>query len=483
MAGPAALQSHSLSASVAFKAAVSASIPRRSLPASLMPSSSTAPAAPARSLRCKAASPAENATAAAATVAVSAATTAAEIMALEKEVVVQTYGRTPLVIASGKGSCLYDTEGKEYLDMAAGIAVNSLGHGDADWLAAVTGQAATLAHVSNLYYTAPMVELAQRLVASSFADKVFFVNTGTEANEAAIKFARKFQLAKAAAAAGEGDDEVGNHATEFVAFSNCFHGRTMGALALTSKVQYRSPFEPVMPGVSFASYGDLSSARALVVRGRTAAVFVEPVQGEGGVHAATRGFLEGLREICNEAGALLVFDEIQCGLGRTGHLWAHEAYGVTPDIMTLAKPLAGGLPIGTVLVTNPVAAAMSPGDHGSTFAGNPLVCAAALAVLQKINSPDFLASVRAKGELLQKLLRERLGDHPHVVEVRGKGLIVGVQLTVPAGPWVDAAREEGVLAITAGKGDVLRLVPPLIITEEEIERAVEGLVRSLAVLG
>eukprot|EP00475_Leptophrys_vorax_P003225 TRINITY_DN11881_c0_g1_i1.p1 TRINITY_DN11881_c0_g1~~TRINITY_DN11881_c0_g1_i1.p1 ORF type:complete len:503 (-),score=-0.05 TRINITY_DN11881_c0_g1_i1:36-1418(-) len=444
-------------------------------------------AAPTRPMRCHASAgdrPAAAAAAAAASVSApsSAAPTAAEIMAIEKDVVVQTYGRTPLVVASGQGSLLYDLDGREFIDMASGIAVNALGHGDSDWLVAVTHQAATLAHVSNLYYTVPMVQLAQQLVAKSFADRVFFVNSGTEANEAAIKFARKYQLAKQQAAGGNPTGGEG-HATEFVAFGNCFHGRTMGALALTSKVQYRTPFEPLMPGVAFAEYGDLDAARAAIVAGRTAAVFVEPVQGEGGVYAAGSAFLEGLRRLCDDAGALLVFDEIQCGLGRTGHLWAHEPYGVTPDIMTLAKPLAGGLPIGAVLVTNPVAAAMSPGDHGSTFAGNPLVCRAALAVLNKIAEPAFLASVEAKGELLRKLLRERLGSNPHVKEVRGKGLIVGVQLDVPAGPLVDAAREAGVLVITAGKGDVVRLVPPLVITEEEIERAVDGLVKGLSALG
>ncbi|CAI5533084.1 unnamed protein product [Closterium sp. Naga37s-1] len=485
MATSASLLAHPLAASLQSSAFPSASSPAfagKPLPAPFPMRSSASPdPIPARPLRCEArpAAAAAAAAASAATAAERAAAVAAgmpsaeEIMAIERDVVVQTYGRTPLVVAAGAGSRLYDTAGREYIDMASGIAVNSLGHGDADWLTAVTDQAATLAHVSNLYYTWPMVQLAQRLVKSSFADRVFFVNSGTEANEAAIKFARKYQLAKS------GDE----HATEFVAFGNCFHGRTMGALALTYKPQFRAPFEPLMPGVAFADYGDLEAAAAAITAGRTAAVFVEPVQGEGGVFAATAEFLRGLRQLCDERGALLVFDEIQCGLGRTGHVWAHEAYGVTPDIMTLAKPLAGGLPIGAVLVTNQVAAAMAPGDHGSTFAGNPLVCRAALAVLDKIADPTFLASVEAKGELLRKLLRERLGGNPHVKEVRGRGLMMGVELDVAAGPLVDAARAEGVLVITAGKGNVVRLVPPLVITEEEIEMAVDGLAKSLPALG
>lgn len=400
---------------------------------------------------------------------------AKEVMDIESKVLVQSYARTPLVISKGKGSILVDSEGKEYIDMASGIAVNALGHSDPAWLQAVTQQAGELAHVSNLYYTWPMVSLAKRLVESSFADRVFFCNSGTEANEAAIKFARKYQRVK------HGD--APSHPTEFVSFSNCFHGRTMGALALTYKQQYRTPFEPIMPGAAqFAEYGSLESAAAAIQAGKTAAVFVEPVQGEGGVFPATKQFLEGLRKLCDDAGALLVFDEVQCGLGRTGHLWAHEAYGVTPDIMTLAKPLAGGLPIGAVLVTDSVAASISPGDHGSTFAGNPLVCSAAHAVLDRIANPEFLSSVEAKGEKLRSVLRERLAGSPHMKEVRGMGLLVGVQLDVPAGPAVDAFREGGVLAITAGKGDVIRLVPPLVITEAEIEKAVDVIAKGVLAL-
>ena len=233
--------------------------------------------------------------------------TAQEIMDLESKVVAQTYGRTPLVIVSGDGCKMTDINGKEYIDMASGIAVNALGHGDSTWLEALTDQAKQLAHVSNLYYTVPMVKLAERLVASCFADRVFFVNSGTEANEAAIKFARKFQRVKQRDA-GKPEDEA---ATEFVAFGNSFHGRTMGALALTSKVQYRTPFQPIMPGTSFVPFGDLEAAAAAIQPGKTAAVFVEPVQGEGGVFSVTKEFLRGLRKVCDDAGALLVFDEVR----------------------------------------------------------------------------------------------------------------------------------------------------------------------------
>ncbi|KAJ8755513.1 hypothetical protein K2173_019311 [Erythroxylum novogranatense] len=397
-----------------------------------------------------------------------------EVMEMEGKVMVGTYARTPLVLSNGKGCKLYDPEGREYLDCTSGIAVNSLGHGDPDWVRAVTQQAGVLTHVSNVYYSIPQVELARRLVDSSFADRVFFSNSGTEANEAAIKFARKFQKVS--------HPNERDYPTEFISFSNSFHGRTMGALALTSKEHYRLPFEPVMPGVTFLEYGNIQEARDLILKGKIAAVFVEPIQGEGGIYSATKEFLQSLRSTCDEAGALLVFDEVQCGLGRTGYLWAHEAYGVFPDIMTLAKPLAGGLPIGAVLVSERVAAAIKHGDHGSTFAGGPLVCNAAVTVLDKISQPCFLASVSKKGQYFKELLMQKLGGNSHVKEVRGLGLIIGIELDVSASPLVDACRSSGLLILTAGKGNVVRLVPPLIISEKELELAAEILFKCLPVL-
>lgn len=391
----------------------------------------------------------------------------ASVVADEKKYVLQTYGRAPMVLSHGSGPRVWDVEGKEYLDFAAGIAVNALGHGDPRWVEALKAQADVLAHTSNLYHSVPQVELAKRLVESSFADKVFFCNTGTEANEAAIKFARK------AARVAAGIDPYDANATapsELVSFTNSFHGRTMGALALTYKEQYKTPFMPMVPGAQLATYNDLESAAAVIKKGKTAAVFVEPVQGEGGITPSTLEFLQGLRRLCDEAGALLVFDEVQCGLGRTGKLWAYELYGVQPDIMTLAKPLAGGLPIGAVLVTQKVADVMKPGDHGSTFAGNPLVCATACAVYDAIAEPSFLSNVEARGEQLREGLRRTLGSNPHVKEVRGVGLLTGVQLDIPAGPITDIARDMGLLCITAGKGDVIRLVPPLIITEADVDK-------------
>eukprot|EP00252_Welwitschia_mirabilis_P005464 TRINITY_DN1594_c0_g1_i2.p1 TRINITY_DN1594_c0_g1~~TRINITY_DN1594_c0_g1_i2.p1 ORF type:complete len:480 (-),score=68.81 TRINITY_DN1594_c0_g1_i2:336-1775(-) len=398
-----------------------------------------------------------------------------DVIEAEEKYFVRNYARSPVVFVRGEGCKLYDLEGKEYLDMTAGIAVNSLGHGDPTWTKAVAEQAATLTHVSNVFHSVPQVQLAKRLVESSFADKVFFANSGTEANEAAIKFARKYQQSVRSA----GD----KHATDFISFTNSFHGRTIGALALTSKEKYRTPFEPVMPGVEFLEFGNIEAVERALQPGKFAAVFVEPVQGEGGVYASTWEFLTVLRTLCNKTGTLLVFDEVQCGLGRTGYLWAHELYNVYPDIMTLAKPLAGGLPIGAVLVTEKVAAAIGPGDHGSTFAGGPLVCHAAVAVLDKMQSDGFLHSVTSKGELLKRLLNQKLAGNPHVKEIRGSGLLVGVELDVSAAPLSEAAVSAGLLILTAGNGNIVRLVPPLIISEEELEKAVGILSECFKVLG
>jgi predicted acetylornithine/succinylornithine family transaminase len=382
------------------------------------------------------------------------------IIEAEARYIVPTYTRPEIVFTHGQGAYLYDTDGKRYLDFAAGIAVMALGHGDEEWVGAICEQAGKLTHVSNLYHTAPHVGLARRLVENSFADRVFFCNSGSEANEAALKFARKYARVQSG-----GPGALAK--TKVVAFSNSFHGRTMGALSVTHKAKYREPFEPLVPGVTFAPFNDLASA-AQAIDGETCAVIVEPVQGEGGVHPAEPEFLTGLRTLCDENQALLIFDEVQCGLGRSGNLWAHQGYGVEPDIMTLAKPLAGGLPIGAALVREPVAQVMGVGDHGSTFAANPLVCTAAKVVFDRVNRPNFLASVRTNGEYLMAFLGA-LGSEK-VVAVRGVGLLLGVEFTRPVAPLVAAARKKGLLVISAGE-NVLRLCPPLIVTPEQIEAA------------
>lgn len=382
-----------------------------------------------------------------------------QIIKAESDYVLHTYNRPPVVFTQGKGLRLYDSEGNEYLDFTSGIAVTALGHSDEAWVTAVAQQAASLTHVSNLYHTAPQVELAQKLVENSFADKVYFCNSGAEANEAAIKFARK--VAKTTS-------QSPNTKSNIVAFSGGFHGRTAGALSVTWKEKYRAPFEPLLPGVTFAAFNDLASAEA-AIDDDTCAVIVEPVQGEGGVHPAAPEFLQGLRALCDAHNALLIFDEVQCGLGRAGRLWAHQAYGVEPDIMTLAKPLAGGLPIGAALLRQKVAGVIQPGDHGSTFAAGPLVCAAANVVFDRVNRPEFLARVRQNGEYLQHRLKTL--ESEKITAVRGMGLLVAADLTEEAAPVIAKARENGLLVISAGE-NTLRLAPALTVNRDEIDTAV-----------
>jgi predicted acetylornithine/succinylornithine family transaminase len=383
---------------------------------------------------------------------------AEEIIKLEAEYVLQTYIRPEIVFTHGDGAWLFDSTGKQYLDFTSGIAVTALGHSDTQWVTAICDQAGKLVHVSNLYHTAPHAQLAQRLVECSFADKVYFCNSGTEANEAALKFARKFAR-----------EMIGTKKkTKIVAFSGGFHGRTMGSLAATYKTHYREPFEPLMPGVVFAPFNDREAA-SKVIDEDVCAVIVEPVQGEGGIRPAAIEFLQALRSLCDEHNTLLIFDEVQCGLGRTGTLWAHEALGVTPDIMTLAKPLAGGLPIGATLVTQEVADVMRPGDHASTFAAGPLVCSAALIVIDRLSTPQFLANVRTQADYLQERLNTLQSDL--IIEVRAAGLLAGIEMRMCVASLIVAAREKGLLVINAGE-NVLRLAPPLIIGQEEVDQAV-----------
>jgi predicted acetylornithine/succinylornithine family transaminase len=384
-----------------------------------------------------------------------------EIIQAESKYVVQTYVRPGVVFSHGEGTKLFDTDGNKYLDFSSGIAVTALGHSDPEWVSTVSEQAAKLVHVSNLYHTAAHAQLAQRLVENSFADKVFFCNSGSEANETALKFSRKW-------AKNIAENRSSDSKSRIVAFSGGFHGRTTGALSTTYKENYRRPFAPLMPGVAFATYNDLTSA-GNAISAETCAVIVEPLQGEGGIHPATPEFLQGLRTLCDDNQALLIFDEVQCGLGRTGHLWAHEAYGIQPDIMTLAKPLAGGLPIGATLVTQAVADAIQPGDHGSTFAAGPLVCKAAQVVFDRVSQPGFLKDVRDNGAYLLHRLKTLESDK--IVSVRGAGLLVGVELNTAVKSYVNAAREKGLLIINAGE-NVLRLAPPLIVSRGEIDEAV-----------
>jgi predicted acetylornithine/succinylornithine family transaminase len=390
-----------------------------------------------------------------------------DTISLEQQYILGTYARAPFVLDHGKGCWVYDTDGNAYLDCVAGIAVNAFGHADPGLVAVLTEQAGKLWHVSNLYHTAPHARLAQRLCETSFADRVFFCNSGAEANEGAFKFARKWAR-----------DQFGPEKHAIVAFSDAFHGRTFGALAATPREKYQAPFRPLLPGVRIAPFNDLAAAAA-TIGDDVCAVIVEPVQGEGGVNPAAPEFLAGLRELCNHHTALLIFDEVQCGLGRTGTLWAYQGYGVTPDLLTAAKPLAGGLPMGAVLMTQAVAEVMHPGDHGSTFAAGPLVAAVAEAVLARVSDPAFLAEVAAKGAYLRERLEEI--NSPHITAVRGRGLMIGADLDVPAVDLVNAGYRHGLLLVNAGPS-TLRLIPPLVITREEIDILIERLSATLMAL-
>ncbi len=389
---------------------------------------------------------------------------AQDIIQAESNYVLQTYKRPSVVFTHGNGLKLYDSKGNEYLDFSSGIAVTALGHSDAEWAQAVAAQATRLTHISNLYHSEPQVQLAQNLVENSFADKVYFCNSGAEANEAALKFAKKFAKVHSPTP----DPQSPTPKSKIVAFSGGFHGRTVGALSVTYKEQYRAVFSPLMPGVTFATYNDLNAAKA-VVDDETCAVIVEPVQGEGGVNPATTEFLQGLRALCDEHSALLIFDEVQCGLGRTGQLWGYQNYNVTPDIMTLAKPLAGGLPIGATLVTQAVADVIKPGDHGSTFAAGPLVCTAANVVFKRVNDPQFLQQIAFNGEYLQHRLKTL--ESEKIVDVRGAGLLVAAELNTAVAPIINNARDKGLILISAGE-NVLRFAPALTVTREEIDTAV-----------
>ena len=359
-----------------------------------------------------------------------------------------------ITLVSGKGARLFDKEGRAYLDFAAGIAVNGFGYGDRAIVKAIREQAGKLIHASNLFHTEPASALAERLVALAFPSKVFFCNSGTEAWEGALKFARRIGR------------EAGRF--EYVCFERSFHGRTMGALSTTWTTKYREPFEPLVPGVRFVPWGDLAAVDAATTD-KTAAVMLEPVQGEGGIRPATPEFLRGVAEIARRKGALVVFDEVQCGLGRTGRMFGYEHAGVVPDILTLAKPLAGGLPMGAILLREELASHLHVGDHGSTFGGNPVAAAAALAVLDRLTAPGFVEGIAKKGDFLMRSLDKLRKRYPKAIaEVRGLGLMVGVEFHGEAGPVLKGLRERGLLATKAGDR-VLRLLPPLVVARADIK--------------
>jgi acetylornithine/N-succinyldiaminopimelate aminotransferase len=371
------------------------------------------------------------------------------------------YGaRAPLCLIRGDGIRVWDTDGRAYLDFGAGIAVTSLGHCHPRVTGAIQEAAATLLHVSNLYHSAPQIHLAKLLCEHSFADRVFFGNSGAEANEAAIKMARKY-----------GKERGASDRFEIVATRNSFHGRTLATVTATGQEKYQHGFEPLMPGFKHVPYNDLR-AMERAVDNRTAAILVEPIQGEGGVYVPDDGYLPGLRKLCDEAGVLLILDEIQTGVARTGRLWCYEHAGIEPDIMTLAKALANGVPIGATLCREEVASVLTPGTHGSTFGGTPFVCSVALATLTAILEDKIAERAAARGRQLMDGLRTLATRRPTIREVRGRGLLIGAELDRPVAPVVDACREAGLLVLSAGER-VLRLAPPLIVEAADCARALE----------
>lgn len=390
-----------------------------------------------------------------------------EIMEKAENYVLHTYNRYPVVLDHGKGVRLYDVEGKEYLDFAAGIAVFALGYGNETYDQTLKDQIDRLIHTSNLYYNEPMADAAEKLVKASGMDKVFFTNSGTEAIEGALKAARKYAYLRD----GHSDHEI-------IAMNHSFHGRSMGALSVTGNTHYQDPFRPLIGGIRFANFNDLESVKAQVTE-KTCAIILETVQGEGGIYPADPEFLKSVRALCDEKDILLILDEIQCGMGRTGSMFAWQQYGVKPDIMTCAKALGCGIPVGAFVLNQKTAEhSLVPGDHGTTYGGNPLACAAVSAVFDIFEKEKIVDHVQQVSAYLEKRLDELVEKYDFLTVRRGKGLMQGLVVSGrPVGEIVQQALKNGLLVITAGS-DVLRMVPPLVITEADVDEMIEKLEKS-----
>ena len=375
--------------------------------------------------------------------------------------ILHTYNRFPVVFDHGEGVHLYDSEGKKYLDFAAGIAVNSLGYHYPGYDEALKEQIDKLTHISNLYYNEPMTEAGAKLVNASRMDKAFFTNSGTEAIEGALKAAKKYAYIRD----GHADHEI-------IAMNHSFHGRSIGALSVTGNAHYREPFEPLMGGVKFADFNDLESVKAQVTD-KTCAIIMETVQGEGGIYPAEREFLEGVRALCDEKDILLILDEIQCGMGRTGYWYAWQKYGVKPDIMTTAKALGCGVPVGAFLMTEKVGQhSLTAGDHGTTYGGNPLACAAVAKVLELFEENNILEHVREVSAYLEEKLDSLAAKYDFITDRRGMGLMQGLVFDRPVAPVINAALENGLILINAGT-NIIRFVPPLVITDADVDEMIE----------
>ena len=381
-------------------------------------------------------------------------------MEAAEQVLLHTYNRSQVVFDHGKGVYLYDTDGKEYLDFAAGIAVCSLGYSDETYKSALKNQVDKLLHVSNLYYNEPTTAAAEKLLKVSGMDRVFFTNSGTEAIEGALKAARKYSFTK-----------YGKERYEIVAMNHSFHGRSMGAVSVTGTEKYRTPFEPLIGGVKFAEFNDLESVKE-AISDKTCAIIMETVQGEGGIYPATPEFLQGVKALCEEKDILLILDEIQCGMGRTGEMFAFQGYGVQPDIMTSAKALGCGVPVGAFLMTEKVAEnSLVPGDHGTTYGGNPFVGAAVSAVLDIYEEKDILSHVKEVSAYLEEKLDKMVKNYDFITARRGKGLMQGLVVTTKPADICKKALENGLIIISAGS-DVLRIVPPLVIKKDHVDEMI-----------
>jgi acetylornithine/N-succinyldiaminopimelate aminotransferase len=383
-------------------------------------------------------------------------------MMLSEKYIAHTYARYPIVLVRGKGSRVWDMDGREYLDFVSGLAVCNLGHCHPRVVKAIQDQAERLIHVSNLYYIEPQIRLASLLCEHSFADKAFFCNSGAEANEGAIKLARKYAKEKM-----EGDRH------EIITMERSFHGRTFATLTATGQKKFHKGYAPLMPGFNYVPFSDIGAVKN-AINSKTCAVMLEPIQGEGGVNCPTEGYLKALREVCDEKGILLIFDEVQVGMGRTGKLFAYEHEGVEPDILTLAKSLAGGVPIGALLIKDEIAESFEPGDHASTFGGNPLATAAGVAAVSAILEEGMLENCNKVGDYFLSRLEKIKETFSFIQEVRGKGLILGMELKREGGFIVKEMMQKGFL-INCTMGNVLRFLPPLIVTEEEVDQMVDAL--------
>lgn len=381
-----------------------------------------------------------------------------------EEVILHTYNRYPIVFDHGEGVRLYDVNGKEYLDFAAGIAVQSLGYHHREYTEALKDQIDKLTHISNLFYTVPMMEAAKKVIKASGMEKVFFTNSGTEAIEGALKAAKKYAYERD----GKADHEI-------IAMHHSFHGRSLGALSVTGNEKYQIPFQPLLPGIRFAEYNNLESVKAQITD-KTCAIIMETIQGEGGIYPATEAFLKGVQTLCREHDMLLILDEIQCGMGRTGYMFAWQEYGVEPDIMTCAKAIGCGVPVGAFVLGKKAAeGSLKAGDHGTTYGGNPFVCAAVSKVFDLYEKENILENVRTVGAYLEEKLDALVSQYDFLKERRGKGMIQGLEVTDrPVGEIVNRALEQGLVIITAGS-NVLRFVPPLLITKADVDEMIEKL--------